>query len=87
MSYLWRDFFVINKKIASKNVLIDKIASKKEFSLFMDYLKFQLKEVGFLYPEHKSKSMFENIQSMLLRSYLSKVEIQTLWGMIKKLRK
>ena len=53
----------------------------------MKFLKEQLHDVGFLYPEEKSKSMFENIQSMLIRSSLSKVEIQTLWGMIKKLRK
>ena len=31
--------------------------------------------------------MFENIQSMFIRSALSKNEIQTLWGMFKKLRK
>ena len=43
-------------------------------------------EIGFLYPKHKSKSMFNNIQTMFLRSSLSKIEIQTLWGMIKKLR-
>ena len=52
----------------------------------MNYLKNELDEVGFLYPKHKRKSMFNNIQTMFLRSALSNVEIQTLWGMIKKLR-
>ena len=53
----------------------------------MDFLKIQLEDVRFLYPKNKRKSMFENIQSMFMRSSLSKTEIQTLWGMIKKLRK
>ena len=53
----------------------------------MDYLKNELDEIGFLHPKHKSKSMFHNIQTMFLRSALTKIEIQTLWGMIKKLTK
>ena len=53
----------------------------------MNFLKKELDEVGFLYPKQKSKSMFQNIQSMFMRSALSKTEIQTLWGMLKKLRK
>ena len=51
------------------------------------FLKDELEEVGFLHSKNKSKKMFENIQSLFLRSSLSKIEIQTLWGMIKKLRK
>ena len=53
----------------------------------MNFLKVELEEVGFLHPKNKSKKMFENIQTLFLRSSLSKIEIQTLWGMIKKLRK
>ena len=53
----------------------------------MNFLKDELVDVGFLHPKNKSKKMFENIQTLFLRSSLSKIEIQTLWGMIKKLRK
>ena len=53
----------------------------------MDFLKKELNDVGFLYPKDKAKSMIENIETMLIRASLSKTEIQTLWGMIKKLRK
>ena len=53
----------------------------------MDFLKGELNEVGFFYPQKKTKSMFKNIQTMFMRTSLSKTEIQTLWGMIKKLRK
>ena len=53
----------------------------------MSYLKNELNEVSFLHPKSKSIRMFENIQTLFLRSSLSKSEIQTLWGMVKKLRK
>ena len=79
----------LNKK--NKNSLIKKkkksnLSLKKDFNLLMNYLKSELEEVRFLFPKHKSKSMFNNIQTMFLRSELSKNEIQTLWGMVKKLR-
>ena len=86
ISYKWKEYFQSPSNIISSNFISKNIASKKEFQQFMDYLKNELDEVGFLYPRHKSKSMFNNIQTMFLRSALSKIEIQTLWGMIKKLR-
>ena len=52
----------------------------------MDYLKCQLLESGFLLEKEKRNSKFNNIQTMFLRAKLTKIEIQTLWGMIKKLR-
>ena len=85
VAYKWREFYYSSKKI-NKPIIKDKSATKKEFNFFMNYLKSQLEDVGFLYPKQKSQSMFNNIQTMLLRSNLSKVEIKTLWGMIKKLK-
>ncbi len=87
MSYKWREFFVIQQKKSKNNKLINKQAIKKDFLHFMNYLKNELNEVNFLYPKSKSISMFENIQTLFMRSSLSKSEIQTLWGMVKKLRK
>ena len=52
-----------------------------------DYSKNELEEVDFLYPKAKAKNMIKNIETMFIRAALSKTEIQTLWGMIKKLRK
>ena len=86
-SYKWKEYFYSPSNLLSSNCVNRKIATKKEFQLFMNYLKNELNEIGFLYPKHKSKSMFNNIQTMFLRSALTKIEIQTLWGMIKKLRK
>ena len=87
MSYCWRNFFQKNKNLNNKNIIIEKKALNKDFLYFMNFLKTELEEVGFLQSKSKSKKMFENIQTLFLRSSLSKIEIQTLWGMIKKLRK
>lgn len=87
LSFKWREFFMLNKIQPKQNTLSQNLALKCDFLNFMDFLKNELIEVGFFYPKKKTKSMFENIQTMFLRSSLSKKEIQTLWGMIKKLRK
>tara|TARA_Y100000590_G_scaffold114170_1_gene130113 strand:- start:1279 stop:1992 length:714 start_codon:yes stop_codon:yes gene_type:complete len=86
VSFAWREYFFL-KKIKPKNKFINNKALMRDFNYFMKFLKKELNEVGFLYPEKKSESMFNNIQTMLLRASLSKTELQTLWGMIKKLRK
>jgi len=87
LSYKWREFFMVHKAIPENNKLNNNLALKSDFLNFMNFLKAELTDVGFFYPKKKTKSMFENIQTMFLRSSLSKTEIQTLWGMIKKLRK
>ena len=86
-SFSWRNFFLLQKKTPKNNILNNKMALKKDFHYFMNFLKQELDEVGFLYPKNKAKSMIENIETMLIRASLSKTEIQTLWGMVKKLRK
>ena len=87
ISFAWRDFFILKDLKSYGNKLNDKKALKKDFYYFMDFLKKELDEVGFLYPKTKAKSMIKNIETMFIRASLSKTEIQTLWGMIKKLRK
>jgi len=87
VTFLWRDFFILRNKNLIKNQTYEKIASKKDFNFFMLFLRKQLEDVNFLYPKAKSKNMFKNIQTMFLRANLSKIEIKTLWGMLKKLRK
>ena len=84
IAYKWQEYFKNFSKQASSNYNLSK---KKDFNKFMDFLKLELENSGFLYPLEKSKSMFNNIQSMFLRAQLSKKETQTLWGMIKCLQK
>lgn len=80
MSYMWQENFKHLMLRTSKN---NDLSDKKSFDLFMQYLRNELNNSGFLYPKEKSNSMFNNVQSMFLRANLSKKEIQTLWGMIK----
>ena len=87
MAYSWRKYFIIDNKKPKNNSINNFRAPKKDFLIFAKFLKKELNEVGFLHPKEKSKVMFENIQTMLLRASLSKIEINTLWGMVKKLRK
>ena len=68
--------------IPNKNIL--KAMPKIKFEGRLEYV-YKGKLRSFLYPKEKSHSMFINIQSMFLRAKLSKVEIQTLRGMFKKL--
>ena len=87
ISFAWREFFYLKNQKPKQNKFSNKMALKKDFYYFMNFLKKQLEEVNFLYPKSKAKSMVENIEAMFMRASLSKTEIQTLWGMIKKLRK
>ena len=87
ISFNWRNFINLRKNMPKENSSFNNNAEKKDFINFMSFLKKELNDVGFLYPKNKSKNMFENIQSMFMRSSLSRTEIQTLWGMVKKLRK
>ncbi len=87
IAFAWREFFILNKKVPIDNKLNNKKALKKDFHYFMDFLNKELEEVEFLYPKTKAKSMIENIETMFIRASLSKSEIKTLWGMVKKLRK
>ena len=66
ISFAWRDFFKLRKKKPKDNKLNDKKALKKDFFYFMDFLKKELEEVGFLYPKSKAKSMIENIETMFI---------------------
>ena len=80
MAYKWQEYFMHFRVKSSRN---NDVSDKKSFIVFMQYLKNELNNSGFLYPKEKSNSMFNNVQSMFLRANLSKKEIQTLWGMIK----
>ena len=87
ISFNWRNFTNLRKNKPKEYSVFHNNAEKKDFVNFMSFLKKELNDVGFLYPKIKSKNMFENIQSMFMRSSLNRTEIQTLWGMVKKLRK
>ena len=41
-AYKWKEYFQISSNLYNSNLINRKIASKKEFQLFMDYLKMNL---------------------------------------------
>lgn len=84
MIYKWQEFF---SHLENNNETINQLAAKKDFIVFMNFLEKELDKVGFFHPKEKKKSMLNNIQTMMLRAKLSKKEINTMWGMIKKLIK
>ena len=63
------------------------LSNKKELNYFMDYLTKELEKVNFFYPPSKKRTMIDNIYAIFLKASLTKKETNTLWGMIKKLRK
>ena len=85
VAYKWQEYFKYFKIYNSNNT--SDLSDKDSFDKFMHFLKNELNISGFLYPKEKSSIMFNNIQSMFLRANLSKKEIQTLWGMIKIIKK
>ena len=84
--YKWFEYNYSKNINYSSNLKFNNVATKKEFNFFIRFLKQELNQVGFLHPKNKSVKMFNNIQTIFSRSALSKVEIKTLFGMLKKLR-
>ena len=63
------------------------LSNKKELSYFINYLTNELDKVNFFHPPSKKQSMIDNIYAIFLKASLTKKETNTLWGMLKKLRK
>jgi len=61
--------------------------NKEQLSKFFDYLFDNLSRKKFFVPKEKTNSMKNNIYNIYLKSSLTKKELQTLWGITKKLTK
>ena len=61
--------------------------NKEQLSKYFDYLFDNLSSKNFFVPKEKTKSMKNNIYNIYLKSSLTKKELQTLWGITKKLTK
>tara|TARA_B100000676_G_scaffold267999_1_gene282831 strand:+ start:325 stop:1038 length:714 start_codon:yes stop_codon:yes gene_type:complete len=73
----------INKKITDKNNTV----TKGQLSRYFDYLFENLSNKNFFVPKEKTNSMKNNIYNIYSKSSLTKKELQTLWGITKKLTK
>ena len=63
------------------------LSSKKDLLFFLKYLIEELEKSNFFYPPTKKQNMIDNIYALFLKASLTTKEVNTLWGMIKKLRK
>ena len=72
-----------NTNLKSKLTYIN----KSQLSKYFDYLFSNLENRGFFTPKEKKASMKNNIYAIFTKSPLTKKELQTLWGITKKLTK
>jgi len=61
--------------------------SKDQLSKFLNYVIEKLENKKFFTPSEKKESMKNNIYSIFTKIPLTKKELQTLWGITKKLNK
>ncbi len=80
--------FELNNSNKSKNKSEkNNHANKEQLSKYFDYLFDNLASKNFFVPKEKTSSMKNNIYNIYLKSSLTKKELQTLWGITKKLIK
>ena len=72
-----------NTNLKSKLTYIN----KSQLSKYFDYLFLNLENRNFFTPKEKKESMKKNIYAIFTKSPLTKKELQTLWGITKKLMK
>ena len=72
-----------NTNLKSKLTYIN----KSQLSKYFEYLFSNLENRGFFTPKEKKASMKNNIYAIFTKSPLTKKELQTLWGITKKLTK
>jgi tRNA/rRNA methyltransferase len=80
-------FKILNKKIKKIDSRYkNKQINKKELNKFVNFLVNSLDQIGFLQPDHKRKSMIENIRTIFHKMDLSDKEMRILLGIIGSLK-
>ena len=80
-------FELNNSKITNATSIEKDIISKYQLSKFLNYVIEKLESKKFFTPKEKKESMKNNIYSIFTKIPLTKKELQTLWGITKKLNK
>jgi len=73
-----------NKKFNSKYK--NKLVNKEDLNKFVNFLVNSLDQIGFLQPDHKRKSMIENIRTIFHKINLSDKEMRILLGIFASLK-
>ncbi|MDC3075223.1 hypothetical protein OA855_01555 [Pelagibacteraceae bacterium] len=80
-------FELNNFKINNSTPIENDNISKYQLSKFLNYMIEKLENKKFFTPNEKKESMKNNIYSIFTKIPLKKKELQTLWGITKKLNK
>ena len=85
--FCYEIFKILNKKKVRfiSNYKYKKIV-KKDLNKFINYLTVSLDEIGFLQPNHKRKSMIENLRTIFHKMDLSDKEMRILLGIFSSLK-
>jgi len=88
VTILCHKLFELNNFKISNSIKIDKDKiSKYQLSKFLNYIFENLENKKFFTPSEKKESMKNNIYSIFTKIPLTRKELQTLWGITKKLNK
>ena len=88
VTVLSHKLFELNNLKITNSILIEKDnISKYQLSKFLNYMIEKLENKKFFTPNEKKESMKNNIYSIFTKVPLTKKELQTLWGITKKLNK
>ena len=80
-------FKILNKKIKKyKSRYRNKLINKKDLNKFVNFLVNSLDQIGFLQPNHKRKSMIDNIRTIFHKMNLSDKEMRVLLGIFGSLK-
>ena len=88
VTIICQKIFEFNQIKKSNKVLIENDSvNKGQLSKYFDFLFDNLDKKNFFVPKEKTKSMKLNIYNIFLKSRLTNKDLQTLWGITKKLIK
>ena len=88
VTVLSHKLFELNNLKITNSISIEKDnISKYQLSKFLNYVIEKLENKKFFTPNEKKESMKNNIYSIFTKIPLTKKELQTLWGITKKLNK
>ena len=86
VTVLSHKLFELNNLKSTNSISIEKDnISKYQLSKFLNYVIEKLENKKFFIPSEKKESMKNNIYSIFTKIPLTKKELQTLWGITKKL--
>ena len=87
MLFCYEIFKILNKKNNKFNSRYkSKSINKKDLNKFVNFLIRSLDQIGFLQPDHKRKSMIQNLRTIFHKINLSNKEMRLLLGIFSSLK-